>query len=313
MLSCPACDTLVHAERLKELAATAAAAKASGRALEESAAWQQALDLLPPESQQYRSITERVTEITRVLAEGSAGQPSAKPAGPWYKQGGAAAIALLVLLLTKGKFLLLGLTKAKTFFSMFAFFGVYWSMYGWPFALGLVVTIYIHEMGHVYVLRKLGIESGAPLFIPGLGALILVKKHITDPSIDAKVGLAGPIWGLGAGVAAYGVYLATGAPIWGAIAAVTGFINLFNLTPIWQLDGARGFHALVGWQRWVAVAALALAYYVTGQKLLLIVGAVALFRAFQRTDTRADAQALLTYVLLVFALAWLSVSHAVVV
>jgi Zn-dependent protease len=313
MLSCPACGSLVHADRLKALAAEAEAAKASGDLTSESAAWQQALDLLPDTSQQHATISARVGDIMRQLAGTGQSTPPTKAPTPWYKQGGAWAGALLLLALTKGKFLILGLTKAKTLLSMFAFFGVYWSMYGWAFALGLVVSIYIHEMGHVYVLRKLGIESGAPLFIPGLGALILMKRRITDPSIDARVGLAGPLWGLGAGIVAYVVYRVTGAGIWGAIAAVTGFLNLFNLIPIWQLDGSRGFHALSRWQRWVAVGALALAFYLTGQKLLIIVGAVAIFRAFQHAEDKGDGSALATYVALVFALAWLSGTHSVMV
>ena len=52
------------------------------------------------------------------------------------------------------------------------------------------------------------------------------------------------MWGLGAAVTAWLVYLLTGGAIWLAIAELTGFLNLFNLMPVWQLDGARGFHAL---------------------------------------------------------------------
>ena len=85
---------------------------------------------------------------------------------------------------------------------MFAFFGVYWSIYGWPLALGLVLSIYVHEMGHVAMLRRLGIAASAPMFIPGVGALVMLKQHVTDPLIDAKIGLAGPVWGLGAALAA---------------------------------------------------------------------------------------------------------------
>jgi Zn-dependent protease len=309
LLACPACGTLVHSTRLKTLAAAAESARAAGDIRAESAAWQQALDLLPADSQQYTAIVARVGDITRQLAaEPNQSTPTA-PGVPWYKRGSTLIGALAVVLLTKGKFLLLGLTKAKTLLSMFAFFGVYWSMFGWAFALGIVVTIYIHEMGHVYVLRKLGIEASAPMFIPGLGAFILSKRHIDDPTVDARVGLAGPIWGLGAGLVCWGVYLWTRTPIWGAIAAVTGFINLFNLIPIWQLDGARGFHALSRWQRWAAVAALALAFNLTGQKMLLIVGAVALFRAFGVTVPKGDNKAFGTYVALVFALAWLSTTY----
>src|SRR5207253_3338673 len=123
-----------------------------------------------------------------------------------------ATVALV--LLSKVKFLLLGLTKASTIISMFAFFGLYWSTFGWPLALGLVLSIYIHEMGHVAMLRRLGIAAVAPIFIPGVGALVMLKQHITDPLTDAKIGLAGPVWGLGAAFAAFAVYMLTGARIW---------------------------------------------------------------------------------------------------
>jgi Zn-dependent protease len=239
--------------------------------------------------------------------------PEVQPASqvPWYKRGITAVVALIVLLVGKLKFLVLGLTKASTLLSMFAFFGVYWTTYGWPLALGLVVSIYIHEMGHVAMLRRFGIHAGAPLFIPGIGALVLLKQRITDPQVDAKVGLAGPVWGLGAGLAAYIVYRVTGIGTWGAIAGLTGFINLFNLIPVWQLDGSRGFHALASWQRWVVVVAMGAAGIATGQRLLLLLGLVAVWRAFQRTSSKPDNSALATYVVLVFALAWLSVSHSI--
>jgi hypothetical protein len=96
-------------------------------------------------------------------------------------------LTLLLFSFGKLKFLLLGLTKAKTFFSMFAFFGFYWTQFGWPLAAGLVISLYIHEMGHVHMLRRLGIDAGAPLFIPGLGAFVMLKQHVTDrPGHDRR-------------------------------------------------------------------------------------------------------------------------------
>src|SRR6266550_3198333 len=44
---------------------------------------------------------------------------------------------------------------------------------------------------------------------------------------DARVGLAGPLWGLGAALAAYAVYRATGVGVWGAIAHMGALVNLF--------------------------------------------------------------------------------------
>src|SRR5207253_6984080 len=79
-------------------------------------------------------------------APAGAGGPTANT----KRAGGLAAIGALVLsLLAKGKLLLLGLTKASTVLTMILSMGVYWSAYGWKFAVGLVISIYIHEMGHV--------------------------------------------------------------------------------------------------------------------------------------------------------------------
>ena len=60
-------------------------------------------------------------------------------------------------------------------------------------ALGLVLSIYVHEMGHVIALRRYGFKADAPMFIPGLGAIIRLRQHVVDPRADAQIGLAGPI------------------------------------------------------------------------------------------------------------------------
>jgi Zn-dependent protease len=217
---------------------------------------------------------------------------------------GLATAALL--LAGKLKFLLLGLTKASTFLSMFAFFGLYWSIYGWPLALGLVLAIYVHEMGHVAMLRRLGIDAGAPMFIPGVGAFVMLKQKVSDPLTDAQIGLAGPVWGLGAALVALAVYAASGARVWLAIAQLTGFLNLFNLIPVWQLDGSRGLHVLARGERWVLVAAITVALLLTEQRLLLIVGGVAIWRALQQDAGPGDRRVLATFVVLVIGLSFLA-------
>lgn len=308
MRACPACGTLVHASRLRELAASADAFTAAGDLDSARDAWQHALALLPPTSNQYRQIADRITDLTRRIAA-VAPQPHPAPQGgeaSWWKRGLAGAAAAATLLLGKLKFLALGLMKAKTLFSMLAFFGVYWTAYGWPLAAGLAGSIYVHEMGHVSVLRRLGIAADAPLFIPGVGALVLLKQRIDDPVVDARIGLAGPLWGLGAGVAALMIFVVTRIPIWRAIAELTGFINLFNLIPIWQLDGSRGFHALSRAQRLGAAVVVAIAFALTGQKLLLIVAAVAVFRSLQAAAIQGDARTFATFAGLVVALSWLA-------
>jgi Zn-dependent protease len=305
-LACPACGSLIHAGALKQLAADAATATHAGDPVSARSHWQAALRLLPAHAQQHAAIRDRIAELTRRIDAGPERAPAATGETRWWRRGAAGLVTAALLLISKLKFLLLGLTKASTFISMFAFFGVYWSIYGWPLALGLVLSIYIHEMGHVAMLRNLGIEAGAPMFIPGVGALVMLKQHISDPLTDAKIGLAGPVWGLCAGLAALGIYALTGARIWLAIAQLTGFLNLFNLIPVWQLDGSRGMHVLARWERWALVGAIALALLMTEQRLLLIVGGVAVWRSLQRETGPGDTRVLATFVVLIIALSWLA-------
>src|SRR5262245_12629675 len=253
LLSCPGCRSLIHAERLKALAAEAECLQQAGNASATLATWRAVLELLPADSRQYQTILAEVTALsqqvdggdtatTRVPTTGLArtSQKSRWVAGPAAL--GAAGLFLwklkfvLVFLLTKAKLLVFGLTKVTTLFSMLLSLGVYWTQWGWQFALGLVISIYIHEMGHVAALQRFGIPATAPMFIPGLGAFVRLRQYPATPQEDARVGLAGPLWGLGAALAAYVVFLATGWSSWAAIARVGAWINLFNLLPVWQLD-----------------------------------------------------------------------------
>ncbi len=240
LLACPSCRRLVHAERLKTLAQVADTAEHAGDFAGALAAWREAAAILPRDTRQYVAITSRIENLGRRAEAGqsprlmapspgedcktAAGSSSRFSGGVLAGLIGSAALAvwkfkfLAIVLLSKAKFLLLGLTKASTFLSMFAALGVYWAAFGGWFALGFVISIYIHEMGHVAALVRYGIKASAPLFIPGLGAVVLLKQELTDPKQDARVGLAGPIWGLGAALACLGLYVVTGQPIYAALA-----------------------------------------------------------------------------------------------
>lgn len=302
-LSCPVCHALIHAEQLKLLASAAAAAEREERAGDALAAWRQALGLLPPESQQAVTVASRVEALSlRAGPDATAGsEPERRSLLGAWKSGGA--VAVLMLLLSKGKLLLLGLTKLGTLASMLAFLGVYWAAFGWKLALGIVVSIYIHEMGHVAELRRLGIPASAPMFIPGFGAFVRLKQRPAGAREDARIGLAGPLWGLGAAVAAWTVSLLGGGPAWAAIVHLGAWINLFNLIPFWQLDGGRGFRPLSRVQRFLATGAVGLALWVTGEKMLWLLGIAALVQALSaKSDSEGDNIALAWYVFLVLAL-----------
>jgi Zn-dependent protease len=309
---CPACGALVHAAELKRLAGEAQDAESSGAAGRALALWREALMLLPEDSRQHATILERVEELSRRVDSGARTAEEhhlrSKLAGKGAVVVGLALLLwkfkfALVFLLTKGKLLLLGLTKASTLFSMVLSLGVYWAIWGWKFAAGLVGSIYIHEMGHVAALNRYGIKASAPMFVPGLGAFITAKQPLHSEREDAMVGLAGPLWGLGAALAALAAWQATGEPYWGVIAKVGAWINLFNLTPFWQLDGARGFRGMSRTHRVLAVAALAAAFAVTREGLLILVLLAAVAKLFGEQAKKPDARALMLYVGLVAALA----------
>lgn len=315
MLSCPACGALRHVVELKRLATSAATAPPS----EALGLWRQAMALLPPCAPQATTITAKIEALSRQVEKGA---PPTVGGGKWkgVVAGGGALIFLLAkfktlifLFLGQGKLILLGLTKMGTLLSMFATFGVYWRIYGWKFAGGLILSIYIHEMGHVFALRRLGIAASAPMFIPGLGAFIRLQQQFMTPREDARIGLAGPIWGLSAALFAALLGFAFDSPACLVIAQWGAWINLFNLTPVWSLDGARGFHALRRRERIIATLVFAGAWLPANPGIALLAlgaGIYGITRLNEPTET--DARAFMEYLALCVALmafSWLPVPN----
>jgi Zn-dependent protease len=311
LLACPSCSALVHGEELKRIAADARQAEEAKNAALALELWRRALDLLPPASKQYGAILERVGTL------GAASETDAKQAesdrirGKYGKYGTlVSAIVLIlfkfkfliVLLLTKGKLLLLGLTKVGTLSSMALFLGFDAALIGWPLALGIVLSIYVHEMGHVAALHRHGIKASSPMFLPGLGAFIRAQQRIHGEWAEADVGLAGPIWGLGAALAAWAVYHFTSEPYWATLARWGALINLFNLLPVWQLDGAHAFKAMSRPHRVAAALAILVALLLTRERMLWLPFLGAGWAVFRRPALRADVRALGYYVVLVGAL-----------
>ena len=303
VLACHACGRLVHAAELDALARTAAEAEAKSDVTAELAAWRRALELLPHGTKQKTRIQEKILALSARVDALPAEAAKKSPVPKWLASLGFVGLLLwkfkflVVLALTKGKFILLGLTKWKTVLSMALSLGAYWTLWGWPFALGFVLAIYVHEMGHVAALRRYGIRASAPMFIPGFGAFVRLEQHLATAVEDARVGIAGPWWGLGASLVAYGLYLATDQAIYAAIAHTSAWINLFNLIPVWQLDGARAFASLATKQRWWCVLALCAAFFVTHEYLFVLLIAAAIYKAWKTAaPVEPDQRGLVYYV-----------------
>ena len=286
-LNCPNCMRLVHSEQLERLAeqgAQAVAAKQWGAAAE---AWRQALLLLPAETKQYQIVQERLAAME---AQHHEVEVEKKGIAKWVGWFGPAGLFLwkfkviLLVALSKGKLLLLGLTKLSTLSTMLLSMGFYWNLYGWWFALGIILSIYIHEMGHVSELRRYGIPASAPMFIPGFGAIVRLNAHPATVGQDARVGLAGPVWGTATALICLVIYMATGNAYWKAIATWGAWINLFNLIPVWQLDGGRAFVALTKRHRWIAAGTIFAMWIYTEDMVLLLLLLGAGFRLLATKD-----------------------------
>jgi Zn-dependent protease len=319
LLVCPKCRALVHRSELEALASNAEQAAERGDITVALAAWRKALPLLPTESKQHARITGLIRELRERLDSGAPAQAAAltsvgeaQPASipektGWrrYRAAATSAIAVVLLklksvwllLLTGWKPLLMGLTKLTTLWSMLLSLGVYWGLYGWRFALGLVLCIYVHEIGHVVALKRLGIAAGPPMFIPGFGAVVRLKEYPADVDEDAQVGLAGPRWGLGVSVFVFLLARLTHSGALSAIAHTSAWINLFNLIPIAPLDGGRGFRALANPQRLLCAALLGGVYLFTGQAFVGIIALLALARGFERRpDATQNTRILIEFV-----------------
>ena len=168
-------------------------------------------------------------------------------------------VVALVMLVKWGKAALLLLPKAKlltTSASMLVSVGAYSLIWGWRFALGFVVLLFIHEMGHYIQLRREGVKPSGMLFIPFLGAAVGARSLGGSALAEARVGLAGPILGSLATAALLPIAAATGDEFWRALAFTGFFLNLFNLLPVVPLDGGRAMAAMAPWMWFVGFAAL---------------------------------------------------------
>src|SRR5437764_6571363 len=79
----------------------------------------------------------------------------------------------------------------------------------------------------------------------------------------------------------------THAPLWSAIAHFGAVVNLFNLIPVWQLDGSRGFHSLTRAHRFYLVMLAAGLWFWTSNPMLFLIAAVGTWRLFTR-DWQAE-------------------------
>jgi Zn-dependent protease len=175
--------------------------------------------------------------------------------------GPVAVVGVLIAkFFAKLKFILFPLLKflpviLKSGGTMLFSIWIYATIFGWQFAVGFVLLMFVHECGHLLVARKFGLKVSAPVFIPFMGAFILLKDAPRNAWMEASVGIGGPLLGSLGALVCHSMGQMFDAPTLIALASTGYFLNLFNLLPVGFLDGGRIVTAL---SRWLWLPGLAL-------------------------------------------------------
>ena len=193
---------------------------------------------------------------------------SGNPLG-WLTSGALAVWAVVKY----GLIFLVKIPAFATLLSAVVSFGAYSLLYGGWFAVALVVMIFVHEMGHVVEIRRQGMHATAPIFIPFLGAAIFQRQHPTSALRQAQIGIAGPIAGTLAATVAFVLYNSTHNPVFLLAASIGFFLNLLNLIPVWQLDGAWVLAPVSPWFQvaGIAMVAASVLFFHFASALLIII------------------------------------------
>ncbi len=176
---------------------------------------------------------------------------------------------LILALLSAGKLGKLLTTGGTMLFSMLAYSWIF----GWPYAVGFVLLILFHELGHFMAARQRGLDVGAPTFIPFLGAWIQLKEQPMNVETEAYVAFAGPLAGTAAAMACYFVAREHDNQLLMALAYAGCMLNLFNLIPVSPLDGGR-ITAIISPKVWLLGLPLLVGLFFYNHSPMLILIAV---------------------------------------
>ena len=176
-----------------------------------------------------------------------------------------------MLLLGAGKFGKVLLTSGTMLVSVVS----YSFIFGWPYAAGFVLLIFVHEMGHYIAARQRGLKVGAPTFIPFVGAWIELKSLPHDAETEAYIGLAGPVVGTLGAFACYLLARQQGSELLMALAYAGFMLNLFNLLPISPLDGGRITGVISAKLWWVGAPLLIALFMWRPSPMLVLIALIA--------------------------------------
>lgn len=153
-------------------------------------------------------------------------------------------------------------------------------------AVGFLVMIFIHEMGHYLAAKQLGLPVSAPIFTP-MGAVILMPTLPKSAKDEAYIAIAGPVLGTVGALAGFILGLVLGVKDLIQVSQLAFMLNLFNLIPLAPMDGGR-ISMVINRHLWVLGAPLlAWVVYSSGFSSMTVLVAVLVgWQAFQDVTMR---------------------------
>lgn len=127
----------------------------------------------------------------------------------------------------------------------------YWAM-GIAGAIGLFLSIIVHEFAHSLVARRYGMEmKGITLFI--FGGVAEMTEEPASSKAEFMMAIVGPLSSFAIGIIFYGLFRAGATAGWpeaiNGVLAYLGWINgllgAFNLIPAFPLDGGRVLRSIL--------------------------------------------------------------------
>ncbi len=118
-------------------------------------------------------------------------------------------------------------------------------VFGPIFGLMAIVAVIVHEMGHVMAYRVCGHLDARFRLIPLFGGVAISSRAPKTQSDDFFITLMGPAIGLGPMALSLSLSIALtdsmpfAAGLFWACGVTTAMLNLFNLLPLYPLDGGR--------------------------------------------------------------------------
>ena len=195
------------------------------------------------------------------------------------------------------KYGFLALKGLGSFLTLLVAIGSMTLLFGWQFGVGIVALIGLHETGHMIAARRLGHETGWPIFLGPFGAVVGIKGLMATKRDEALIAIAGPIVGI---ILAWGIYVFATLTHWNeafliGLSYIGFLLTLFNLIPLSPLDGGRVAGSVS--KRANVAGIVILGAFILGEYLLnhfvsvvavfiLIVGTMGAFRHSARTATQ---------------------------